>query len=234
MEEFPLGVTSAECEFYGDRLILLEGAIEEFLSCIHMIRRYQASLGRRDPIASFQARIKSAGSMKAKLERQNLPVTADSALREVWDAAGVRLICPFVENIDQTVELIHGGTFQPPDPHSDPTDFKFQVTPETPFEMRYFIVELTEQKEIQAVDLEHIAALDRQTVVDTVSRIVDAGTERGYVDHYRFGVFPTQAGGSTVIVLSTAKAIVTRHRGHISNRCAGGVITFTATIPQGS
>ena len=44
--------------------------------------------------------------MKKKLERQNLPVTVDSAMRDVWDAAGVRLICPFVQNIDQTVKLI--------------------------------------------------------------------------------------------------------------------------------
>ena len=106
MENLHLEITSAEQDFYGDRLILLEGAIEEFLSCLQMIRRYQASRGRRDPIASFQARIKSAESMKAKLERQSLPITADSALQDVWDAAGVRLVCPFVQNIDQTVGLI--------------------------------------------------------------------------------------------------------------------------------
>lgn len=106
MEDFPLGVTSAEYEFYGDRLILLEGAIEEFLSCLHMIRRYQVSQGLRDPTASFQTRIKSAESMKAKLARHGLPVTADSALQAVWDAAGVRLVCPFVQNIDQAVSLI--------------------------------------------------------------------------------------------------------------------------------
>ena len=106
MANFPLEISGAEREFYGDRLILLEGAIEEFLSCIHMIRRYQVSQGRRDPVASFQARIKSAKSMKTKLEWQDLPVTADSALQNVWDAAGVRLVCPFVQNIDQTVGLI--------------------------------------------------------------------------------------------------------------------------------
>lgn len=106
MKDFPLEITSAEYDFYGNRLILLEGVIEEFLSCLHMIRRYQISQGRQDPVASFQARIKSAGSMKAKLERQGLPVTPDSALQAVWDAAGVRLICPFVQNIDRTVSLI--------------------------------------------------------------------------------------------------------------------------------
>lgn len=106
MESFPLEITSEEREFYGSSLIILEGAIEEFLSCINMIRRYQVSNGQRDPIASFQARIKSAESMRAKLERQGLPVTVDSALQDVWDAAGIRLICPFVQNIDQTVGLI--------------------------------------------------------------------------------------------------------------------------------
>lgn len=105
--------------------------------------------------------------------------------------------------VDRAIFMLHqnGGTFLPPNAHSDPTDFNFQVTPETPFEMRYFIAELTGQKEIQSVNLEHIAALDRQTVVDTVSRIVDAGTGRGYVDHYRFGVFPNKGGGETIIVL---------------------------------
>ena len=97
---------AAERDFYGEDLVLLEGIIEEFLSCLGMMRRYQVCQGRRDPIASVQARIKRADSMKRKLARQGLPVTADSALRRVWDAAGVRLICPFAQNIDQTVALI--------------------------------------------------------------------------------------------------------------------------------
>ncbi len=106
MEYFVPDITAAEREFYGENLVLLEGVIAEFLSCMDMMRRYQVSLGHQDPIASSQARIKSADSMKKKLARQNLPITADSALRDVWDAAGVRLVCPFVQNIDQTVELI--------------------------------------------------------------------------------------------------------------------------------
>ena len=101
-------VTAEELEFYGDRLILLEGAISEFLSCISMIRRYQVSLGERDPVASFQARIKSARSMKQKLQRRRLPVTVQSATEQVYDAAGVRLVCPFIQDIDRTAELIRG------------------------------------------------------------------------------------------------------------------------------
>lgn len=105
--EYPVPeVTAAEKEFYGDKLILLEGVISEFFSCMEMIRRYQVSLGRRDPVASYQARIKSADSMKSKLKRQGLPVNAKSATEDLFDAAGVRLVCPFIQDIDRTAELI--------------------------------------------------------------------------------------------------------------------------------
>ena len=99
-------VTSAEREFYGENLILLEGAISEFLSCMDMIRRYEVQLGNRDPVASSQTRIKSAESLRQKLHRLAFPVTAESAMKNVFDAAGVRLVCPFIQDIDRTAELI--------------------------------------------------------------------------------------------------------------------------------
>lgn len=99
-------VTSAEREFYGENLILLEGAISEFLSCMDMIRRYEVQLGNRDPVASSQTRIKSAESMRQKLQRLAFPVTAESAMKNVFDAAGVHLVCPFIQDIDRTAELI--------------------------------------------------------------------------------------------------------------------------------
>lgn len=105
--------------------------------------------------------------------------------------------------MDKAIFLLHqnGGSFLAPGSNSDPFDFNFQVTPETAFETRYFVVELTAQQEIRSINLEHIAALDRQTVVDTISRIMSSGTDRGYVEHYRFGVFHEEDGGSTMIVL---------------------------------
>jgi putative GTP pyrophosphokinase len=106
MDQSAPEVTAAEREFYGDKLILLEGAVSEFISCLNMIRLYQVSLGQKDPVASFQTRIKTAASMKQKLRRHGLPVTAESAVHNVYDAAGVRLICPFMQDIDRTVELI--------------------------------------------------------------------------------------------------------------------------------
>ena len=118
-------------------------------------------------------------------------------------AIGIGNHCITTSRADHIIALLHqnGGVFLPPVPRSDPSNFNFQITPETPFETRYFIVKLTSQKEIQFANLEHIAALDRQMAANTVNQIIDTGAKRGYIHHYRFGVFPDENGGSTIIVL---------------------------------
>lgn len=110
---------------------------------------------------------------------------------------------------DRAISLLYqnGGIFLPSSDAFDPSSFEFQVTPETPFEMRYAIVELTERQEVKTVDTEHIAALDRQTVVESIDKIVSSGKESGYVDYYRFKVFQNEGGGRTIIVLDCFRQI---------------------------
>lgn len=90
---------SPEQEFYKESYVLLEGAIIEVISRLDIIRKYKAVELYGDPIEHCKARIKSAKSMKEKLERRNLPVTAESALSEIHDAAGIRVICTFLDDI---------------------------------------------------------------------------------------------------------------------------------------
>jgi len=120
-------------------------------------------------------------------------------------AIGIGCFLSTERRVDRAIALLYqnGGIFLPPEAGFDPLDSNFQVTPETPFEARYFIVELTDRQEVKSVDLKHIAALDRRTVVDTISQVLDTGTDRGYVDHYRFGVFHSEDGGSTLIVMDS-------------------------------
>ena len=37
--------------------------------------------------------------MKQKLQKRGLPVTVRSATEQVYDAAGIRLVCPFIQDI---------------------------------------------------------------------------------------------------------------------------------------
>ena len=54
----------------------------------------------------FNARVKQAASMKEKCQRKNLPRVPESALKEIRDAIGIRIVCGFIEDIYQTIEVI--------------------------------------------------------------------------------------------------------------------------------
>lgn len=113
---------------------------------------------------------------------------------------GIRHIV--IQRADRAISLLYenGGEFPSPEATDPSMGLDFQVTMETPFETRYFVVTLTSQQEVSSVDIEHIAALDRQTVVESVSEILATGADQGYVEHYRFGIFHHEAG-TTIIGL---------------------------------
>lgn len=95
-----------EQEFYKESYVLLEGAIIEVISRLDIIRKCRSGEKLEDPIEHCKARIKSAKSMKEKLERKNLSVTVNSALNEIHDAAGIRVICRFLEDIYWIVNML--------------------------------------------------------------------------------------------------------------------------------
>ena len=54
----------------------------------------------------FNARVKHAASMEEKCQRKNLPRVPESALKEIRDAIGIRIVCSFIEDIYQTIEVL--------------------------------------------------------------------------------------------------------------------------------
>ena len=56
----------------------------------------------------LSTRIKTEESMREKCNRRGLPPTPSSALRNIRDSIGVRIVCAFVEDIYRTVRVIRG------------------------------------------------------------------------------------------------------------------------------
>lgn len=56
--------------------------------------RYQ-----RNPISSINTRLKRTASLTEKLSRRNLPFTLESIEENIHDVAGVRVICPYIDDI---------------------------------------------------------------------------------------------------------------------------------------
>ena len=95
-----------EDSFYEDSIVLLEGAIEDITSKLNIIRKYKKVKEKRDPIEYVVTRIKSEKSMKEKLKRKGYEVTLESALTKVYDAAGMRIICAYIDDVYTVVKML--------------------------------------------------------------------------------------------------------------------------------
>ena len=58
----------------------------------------------RNPIETIKTRIKSPESLMDKMERRGLPVTAESIEENIYDVAGIRVICSYESDIYNLVE----------------------------------------------------------------------------------------------------------------------------------
>ena len=93
-------------EFYGERLVYLEGAIIEITSRLDIIRKYRLIHNFRDPIEHYTARIKSVESMKTKLRKHGLPENAEAVLGNIYDAAGIRVICTYIDDVYMVADML--------------------------------------------------------------------------------------------------------------------------------
>ena len=60
----------------------------------------------RNPIHHMQSRLKTPQSILAKLERRGHPKTVESALANLYDIAGVRVICSYIDDVYEMANRI--------------------------------------------------------------------------------------------------------------------------------
>ena len=86
-------------EFYGEHYNLLKVAEEELIG---LLAQYSTTKREKEgvkPIVYSCSRIKSPDSMLRKLENRGFEQTINAALNEVFDAVGIRAVCPFAEDV---------------------------------------------------------------------------------------------------------------------------------------
>ena len=60
----------------------------------------------RNPIHHIESRLKSADSIIAKLIKKNLPLNIESAMKNVNDIAGVRVVCNYIDDVYAVAEML--------------------------------------------------------------------------------------------------------------------------------
>lgn len=93
-------------EFYGTAFPALQEAEQILLKTVSRYSYAASGSNENDSIEKCRSRIKSPASMMQKLERLHLETNLHSALHEVYDAVGIRIICGFIDDVYRVAEWL--------------------------------------------------------------------------------------------------------------------------------
>lgn len=184
-------------------------------------RRRTRGRGRRDALQRLRLRIILVAM-----------ASIFGALLVIFGVVNVLNYRNSVQRIDFFIDTIyeHGGSF-PPRPQMDGP---YQITVETPFETRYFVVEFDADRRELGIDLDHIAAVDQQAAESAASDILASGRDQGYWDDFRYRVFEDEDGGGMLVVVDCFQMIQSsRALAGISLAVIGAcmVVAFALIVP---
>lgn len=91
---------------YRQLMYLHEAAIEQVTAKLNILKGEFQFSNDRNPISSISSRIKSKESIVLKLQKKGLPMTASALLGNVHDIAGVRVVCPFMEDVYYVARML--------------------------------------------------------------------------------------------------------------------------------
>ena len=106
---------------------------------------------------------------------------------------------PQEENTESTSEGTSGETSEEspqeaPEGRREIFHGRGWLSPETPYETRFFVVSLNEDGEILSTDTGKIAAVDEETAKDYAEKIWDSQRTQGFVSQYRYRLQETDEG----------------------------------------
>ncbi len=91
---------------YEDWRPVLEQVQNDLLGAIEAYNEAVKQACGENAYEHLTSRIKSAASMEDKCKRKNLPLTVHSALKEIHDAIGVRIVCRFLNDIPLNLQYL--------------------------------------------------------------------------------------------------------------------------------
>ena len=91
---------------YRQLMYLHEAAIEQVTAKLNILKGEFQFSNDRNPISGISSRIKSKESIIYKMQKKGLPMTASALLNNVHDIAGVRVICPFIEDVYYVARML--------------------------------------------------------------------------------------------------------------------------------
>ena len=87
-------------------MMLYEAGIREIQTKLDILSNESRISGKPNPIDSIKSRIKSPRSIIRKLKRRGFPISLHSMMDNLNDIGGIRVICPFIEDIYTVADML--------------------------------------------------------------------------------------------------------------------------------
>lgn len=105
MEDTTPSMTLADAHAFAVLCNLYDSAVKQLALKFEVLNSEFNVLYARNPIHHIESRVKSAGSIAAKLAKKGLPITIESAKKNVNDIAGVRVVCNYIDDVYHVAEM---------------------------------------------------------------------------------------------------------------------------------
>ena len=103
------GNGAALCEDPHDFLVmqnLYDAAVRQLTLKFNILNSEFNVLYARNPIHHIDGRVKSQSSIVAKLIKRGLPLSIESARKNINDIAGVRVVCSYIDDVYRVGEML--------------------------------------------------------------------------------------------------------------------------------
>lgn len=91
---------------YRKLMYIHEAAIQKVTAELNILKGEFQFSNDRNPISSISSRIKSRESIVYKMKKKGLPMTVSALVNNVHDIAGVRVVCPFIEDVYYVARML--------------------------------------------------------------------------------------------------------------------------------
>ncbi len=105
-----INLSSQEMEKWTQFIIAYKFAIEEMNTKLRILNEEFTYTHQHNPIEHLKHRVKEPISIIKKLKRKNFEVSIDSARENIYDIAGIRVVCPFNSDIYTIYDMIKKQT----------------------------------------------------------------------------------------------------------------------------
>ncbi|MEG2570230.1 MAG: GTP pyrophosphokinase family protein [Clostridia bacterium] len=93
-------------EHYDELIMVYRSAIREITTKLEILNDELSMSGHNNPIEFIKSRVKSPQSIVNKLEALGCDVNEDSIIANLNDVAGVRVVCPFINDVYTVAEML--------------------------------------------------------------------------------------------------------------------------------